>query len=657
MSYTVTKSDGTLLATIQDGMLDNTTALALPGPNYVGYGATLNENLVHLLENFAGNTTPAGVALQGQLYFDKFNQVLKVFTNQGYVPVSGVTNAGRQPDVSKDGDLWFNTGTNQLSIWDNGQFKLVGPNYTKSQGISGAIPLTVNDGGSSGLTHNILKLQYGGVIFATFSTDASFTPAGFDPGFPRINPGITLNSNIASPSLNTNVVGNLTGGVTGNVLGNLTGNVAATVITGTLTGNVTGNLTGNVAGNLTGDVVSTTIQTSSLTSDTVQIANGSANLNNLTATTAQATNFSTGNALITGGTASLTNLNTTLARVTNFSTANAVITGGYISGVANVTATQTNTTNLVATTAQATNFSTGNAQITGGVLTGIATLTATSTQTTNFSTGNALITGGNINVTSVVADTATLNSITVSNIQVSGGSMANVAGINNTFTSASLQSSTANTPNVSVKSTAIATTAYVHNVLPIGAIIMFGGNTIPYGWKICNGTDNAPGPDLRGQFIVGAGGNYAVRDQGGSDTASVTINNLPAHVHGLSAGSATIGSSGAHNHTATSVSDVTDPGHTHAITNSPRGVSASTSGADGDLDGSTRVTGYDRSSVTLSIASATTGISVNTTTTLAAADNHTHNITLSGNTTTVGSGTQIDIRPKYYALYYIQKVI
>ena len=656
MSYTVTKSDGTTLTTIQDGMLDNTTALALPGPNYVGYGDSLNENLVHLLENFAGNTAPAGVALQGQLYFDKFNQVLKVFTNQGYVPVSGVTNSGRQPDVSKDGDLWFNTGTNQLSIWDNGQFKLVGPNYTKSQGVSGAIPLTVNDGGSSGLTHNILKLQFGGVIFATFSTDASFTPAGFDPGFPRINPGLTLNSNIASPSLNTNVVGNLTGGVTGNVVGNVTGNIVGN-LTGGVTGNVVGNVTGNLTGDLAGNVLSTTVQTSSLTSGTVQIADGSANLTNLTATTAQATNFSTGNAQIAGGTASLTNLNATLARATNFSTANAVITGGYISGVANVTTTQTNTTNLTATTAQTTNFSTGNAQITGGVLTGISTITATTTQTTNFSSGNALITGGNINVTSIVADAATLNSVTVSNIRVSGGSMANVAGINNTFTSASLQTSTANTPNISVKSTAIATTAYVHNVLPIGAIIMFGGNTIPYGWAICDGTANSPGPDLRGQFIVGAGGNYAMGDKGGSDTASLTINNLPAHVHGLSAGTATIGSSGAHNHTATSTSAVTDPGHTHSIPNSPRAVSANPSAADGDLDGSTRVTGYDRSSVDLSIASATTGIGVNTTTTLAAADNHTHSIALSGNTTTVGSGTQIDIRPKYYALYYIQKVI
>jgi microcystin-dependent protein len=630
-------------------MLDNTTALALPGPNYVGYGATLNENLVHLLENFAGNTTPAGVALQGQLYFDKFNQVLKVFTNQGYVPVSGVTNAGRQPDVSKDGDLWFNTGTNQLSIWDNGQFKLVGPNYTKSQGISGAIPLTVNDGGSSGLTHNILKLQYGGVIFATFSTDASFTPAGFDPGFPRINPGITLNSNIASPSLNTNVVGNLTGGVTGNVLGNLTGNVAGNT-TGLHTGNVVGNVTGNLTGDLTGNVLSTTIQTSSLTSDTVQIANGSANLNNLTATTAQATNFSTGNALITGGTASLTNLNTTLARVTNFSTANAVITGGYISGAANVTATQTNTTNLVATTAQATNFSTGNAQITGGVLTGIATLTATTSQATNFSSGNALITGGNVTVTNLTADTVTLNNTLVSNIRISGGSMSGVAGLNNTFTSASLQTSTANTPNISVKSTAIATTAYVHNVLPIGAIIMYAGTTIPYGWAICDGTSNAPGPDLRNQFIVGAGSNYTVGSTGGNSSVTLTTSQLPAHVHGLSAGSGTAAAAGGHTHTATSVSSVNDPGHSH-VEQYSGGVAGAGNGISSSLN-SVAPTGSPVSTQT-----AVTGISVSTATTLVAADNHAHSISLSGNTSTVGSGSGIDIRPNYYALYYIQKVI
>ena len=94
MPFTITKSDGSTLATIADGFVDaSATGLSLPGPNYVGYGRLLNQNLVYLLENFASNSTPQGTNVQGQLWFNKSNQTLNVFTNQGYLPVAGITNA------------------------------------------------------------------------------------------------------------------------------------------------------------------------------------------------------------------------------------------------------------------------------------------------------------------------------------------------------------------------------------------------------------------------------------------------------------------------------------------------------------------------------------------------------------------------------------
>jgi hypothetical protein len=71
MPYTINNYDGTLLTTINDGTKDTTTSLILAGPNFVGYGQYLNENLVYLLENFAGNTAPAGINLQCQLWFNK----------------------------------------------------------------------------------------------------------------------------------------------------------------------------------------------------------------------------------------------------------------------------------------------------------------------------------------------------------------------------------------------------------------------------------------------------------------------------------------------------------------------------------------------------------------------------------------------------------
>jgi hypothetical protein len=195
MAYTIYKSDGTLLTTITDGSLDtSTTTLNLPGPNYVGYGLHLDENLVWLLENFASNTVPSGASLQGQLWFNKSDQSLQVFTDQGYVAVSGVKIQGSQPFVAKIGDQWFNTSTNQLYVYDDIAWRLIAPLYTKSQGVSGAIPETVNDAGSTGVTHNIVKQQFGSTTVAIFSSsEGAFVPSPAIEGFPYIYPGLTIN--------------------------------------------------------------------------------------------------------------------------------------------------------------------------------------------------------------------------------------------------------------------------------------------------------------------------------------------------------------------------------------------------------------------------------------------------------------------------------
>ena len=44
MAYTVNNFDGTLIATVEDGTIDNTTNLRFIGKNYAGYGEVLNEN-------------------------------------------------------------------------------------------------------------------------------------------------------------------------------------------------------------------------------------------------------------------------------------------------------------------------------------------------------------------------------------------------------------------------------------------------------------------------------------------------------------------------------------------------------------------------------------------------------------------------------------
>ena len=648
MSYTITKSDGTTLAVVQDGTADHTTALTLPGPNFVGYGFNLNENLLHLLENFAANTTPSGISLEGQLYFDKYNQILKVYTTQGYVPVSGVTNSGTQPASSKDGDIWFNTTTNQMSLWDNGQFKLIGPQYTKAQGVSGAIPVTVNDGSTSGVVHNILKLQFGNRIIATLSNEPTFIPSGFDPGFPRVYPGITFNSNIAGPTTNTNVIGNLTGNVVAGtvVTTTLSGNVVATTLSGTLTGNVFGTLIGTVNGTVFGNVAATNTQSTNFTSGNATITGGTlTGISSISSVSAQVNNFSSGNAIITGGNATLNTLTATTGQFANIVTSNAQITGGSISGVASISTPRIIVANLTATTGQLAQISIANAQVSGGDITGLSTFSATAVRATNLTTGNAQITGGSIqNLTSASATSVTATNLNTGNITITGGNVSGVTGVNNIFTSAVLNNSAAPTANISNRSTTLATTQYVHNVMPIGAIIMFGGTTIPYGWHICDGNNGTP--DLQDRFVIGAGNNYALASAGGNTTVTLSSSQLPAHLHNINSITATTTPSGAHTHTATSVSTVTDPGHAHGITQQqPTGASAS--GSVGQIGVNTGA----------STQATITGIGVNTTTSIATVDTHYHTVTVGGATAITGGTESIDITPAYYALYYIQKIL
>lgn len=83
MSYTIVRSNGNTLTTIQDGTINTTsTSLALPGRNYAGYGQTINTNLVRLSENFASATPPTN-ALKGQLWFNTTNGTMNVCPKDG----------------------------------------------------------------------------------------------------------------------------------------------------------------------------------------------------------------------------------------------------------------------------------------------------------------------------------------------------------------------------------------------------------------------------------------------------------------------------------------------------------------------------------------------------------------------------------------------
>lgn len=84
------------------------------------------------------------------------------------------------------------------------------------------------------------------------------------------------------------------------------------------------------------------------------------------------------------------------------------------------------------------------------------------------------------------------------------------------------------------------------SMVPVGGIIMWSGSiaSIPANWNLCNGTNGTP--DLRSRFVVGAGGSYNVGDTGGSNSVTLTVDEIPPHTHQVPDGSVN-GGDGAQN--------------------------------------------------------------------------------------------------------------
>lgn len=84
--------------------------------------------------------------------------------------------------------------------------------------------------------------------------------------------------------------------------------------------------------------------------------------------------------------------------------------------------------------------------------------------------------------------------------------------------------------------------AFFDIVMPSGLICMWSGTTIPTGWLLCDGTNGTP--DLRDRFIVGSGSGYNIGDTGGSDSVTLTVNQIPAHSHNIESETTPAGGTG-----------------------------------------------------------------------------------------------------------------
>ena len=180
MAYILTKTSGTVLTTVQDATIDNSTSLTFIGKNFAGYGQAIEENFVGLLENF-NNITPPTTPVQGQLWFNYQTQQLNVNSDGmdnwkgiGSVTVGSTSTYNTNPS---DGDLWYNNGTLYGYDHVNG-YVTIGP-ATGNNFSSWQFGREAQTGGGTPIA---CIRGYAGTLPVAVISNNKFYPAAYNPG-------------------------------------------------------------------------------------------------------------------------------------------------------------------------------------------------------------------------------------------------------------------------------------------------------------------------------------------------------------------------------------------------------------------------------------------------------------------------------------------
>ena len=174
MAYTVDYTDANKTPIIvNDGTVDTTTDIKLIGKNYSRYGEVVAEDLLHLLENFAGSTAPSRPS-EGQLWYDNGTNQLKYFDdtqgNSGnWKGISSMTVQSTAPNGvgESEGHMWLDSDNGQLHMYYNGSWQIISAPLGNTQFVARTRIDTSNN------SHSTLEMIVNGEIVSIVSSDAT----------------------------------------------------------------------------------------------------------------------------------------------------------------------------------------------------------------------------------------------------------------------------------------------------------------------------------------------------------------------------------------------------------------------------------------------------------------------------------------------------
>jgi microcystin-dependent protein len=205
MAYTIYKSDGTKLISLDDYLVDNSSlSINLIGKNVSSYGTYQNENFLYLLENFSSTVAPNN-PLAGQIWFDKQQGIMRPMTFDGgtWRPLSVLLYSNTATDTTmvsgstvssqEPGDLWFKSDDEQLYINTGSAYKLIGPELVPGFGTTKMSSTSMTD--IYGVTHPVIQMildneVVGVVSNVTFASTATNNPLQLS--FPTVYRGVTF---------------------------------------------------------------------------------------------------------------------------------------------------------------------------------------------------------------------------------------------------------------------------------------------------------------------------------------------------------------------------------------------------------------------------------------------------------------------------------